>query len=80
MIIIAGGIVIMDAALEWRGKQLETGGGMNAIAHNIGYLVGVFLAATFAGWAAALVSKRGLKQALADDVRFFRSEPQSVAA
>jgi hypothetical protein len=67
MLIISVGIFISDVALEWRGPMLRAGGSAMAITDNVGYLGAWFGATVVIGYVVALISRRGLKQAILDD-------------
>jgi hypothetical protein len=60
-------MILADVVFEWRGPVLEPGGSAEAIAANIGSLVGLLLCFSVAGLTTGLISRRGLRRAIADD-------------
>jgi hypothetical protein len=60
-------IILADAVFEWRGAKLQSGGSINAVVENVGYVVGVVGTLLVLGFAIGLVSRRGLRRAISDD-------------
>jgi hypothetical protein len=60
-------MVLADVAFEWRGPVLEPGGSAEAVIVNIGYIVGLLFGFSVAGLITGLISRRGLRMAIADD-------------
>jgi hypothetical protein len=68
LLVIAGMVLIADVVLEWRGPSpLAIGTSLDAALENLVYLASFFGSAALVGWVTAVVSRRGLKQAIADD-------------
>lgn len=60
-------VILADAVFEWRGAQLQSGGSVNAVAQNVGYVVGMLGACSLVGFVVGLVSRWGLSRASSDD-------------
>lgn len=80
MLAICAAMIILDAATEWRGQSLRTGGSLEAVSSNVGYLIGAFGAAILVGLVVGLASRRGLQRALADDAVLASGARTQVAA
>ena len=60
-------MILADVTLEWRGPVLQSGGSAGALGANAGYLAGMLCAWSVAGLITGLISRRGLRLAMADD-------------
>jgi hypothetical protein len=60
-------MVLTDAVFQWRGAKLQSGDSINAIAENVGYVIGAVGTASLLGFVVGLVSRRGLERAISDD-------------
>lgn len=55
-------MILADVAFQWRGQIFAVGGTPDAIAANIGYVLGVAIACVAVGLITGYVSRRGLKK------------------
>jgi hypothetical protein len=60
-------VILADAVFQWRGAQLQSGGSINAVAENLGYVMGVVGTSSLLGFVIGLVSRWGLRRAISDD-------------
>jgi hypothetical protein len=60
-------ILLADVVFQWRGPVLQPGGSVAAVVGNIAYFVGSLFGCSMAGLITGFVSRRGLRQAIADD-------------
>jgi hypothetical protein len=60
-------MILADVIFEWRGPVLEPGSSAQAVAANAGYLVGLLFGFSVARLITGLISRRGLRRAIADD-------------
>jgi hypothetical protein len=59
--------LLADVIFEWRGPIFQSGGSAAAIGSNIGSMVGMLIFWSTLGLVTALISRRGLRRAIADD-------------
>jgi hypothetical protein len=60
-------MILAEVVFEWRGPLLYSGGSAEAVASNMGVLVGTLIFWSIIGVAIGFVSRRGLRQAITDD-------------
>jgi hypothetical protein len=72
--------ILSDVILQWRGQPFAVGGTPEAIAENIGRVVGMALAWMAIGLITGYVSRWGLKGAIADNaLRLMQKIPEQTA-
>lgn len=67
MICVGTVVTLADLLIEWRGRRFETGWTAASLGTNTGVVIGEIGACILFGLTTGYVSRRGLKNAIADD-------------